>query len=86
VTAKAYLVTGRGSLRANAARSSRIAGVRFAVEPGRSATIRFRLTKRARGSLRRRGQLAATLEITARHGTQVRARMIRLKLIPKRRR
>ncbi len=86
VTAEAVLARGGGSRRAGAAAGrSRIGGVSFDLEPGRSARLRFKLTKKAQKSLGRRGQLRATVTITARHGMQVSVRTLRVKLTSKRR-
>jgi hypothetical protein len=55
-----------------------IGAAKLTIAPGRSATIRFTLTRTARAALRRAGRLSARVAITARHAGETRTRTIQL--------
>lgn len=61
-------------------RSAQIASARLRVGRGRSGTVRFRIRRSARALLTRRGQLKASVRVTARQAGRVRTKTLRLTL------
>ncbi len=64
--------------------SPQIATSTTTIAAGKSATIRFTLSRTARTALRRAGRLNARVTITARHADQARTRTVRLTITRKR--
>ena len=57
-----------------------IASATLTIAAGKSGTVRFRLTRQARTTLRRKGRFSATVAITARHGGAARSRTVQVAL------